>query len=110
MKSLKMIVLPLIIASTSAHATGTYLATGATVTDVVNTSSNAQNFAIKTEGGSSICAGQWMVFPEADAANSNAHQRAYSTALTALSTGMKVTIYNYINGTCVRASYIHLMK
>lgn len=103
-------VLPLLVFSTSAHAAGAYLASNATVTQVTNTGNNGQNFALQTQGGSSICEGQYITFPEADAANANAHQRAFSAALTALSTGMKVTIYNYADGTCDRASYIHLMK
>ncbi|GAA0464029.1 hypothetical protein GCM10009096_00610 [Parasphingorhabdus litoris] len=110
MKYLKIIAIPLFLLSTNAHAAGAYLASGATVTDVVNIANNGQNFAVKTEGGSSNCNAQWIIFPEANAPNANAHQRAYSTALTALTTGMKVTIYNYADSTCVRASYIHLMK
>ena len=90
---------------------GEYLARNAIVTHVANTSSNEKNFAIQVSGGSiGTCSGKWIVFPESAAANSAAHQRAYSTALTALTTGLKVQIHNYTNGTCSLASYIEIVK
>ena len=38
--------------------------------------------------------GTWIKFPESAAANPIAHQRAYSAALAALATEMKVTVFN----------------
>jgi hypothetical protein len=82
----------------------------AEVIQVINTSGNLKNFTIVTTGGSGPCVGQYIQFPETDAANGAAHQRAYASALLALTTGMKVTVHNYFDDTCNRASFIQLTK
>ena len=99
----------LIIASFNAYS-GTYVVLDAEITNIANTSSNGANFALATKGGTGPCTNQWIVFYESDASNSNAHQRAYSTALMAFATGLKVNIHNYTSSSCDHASYIEVKK
>lgn len=87
-----------------------YIANSVTITNIANTASNRSEFAIRTTGGTSLCDGQWIVFPALDASDTPAHQRAYANALLALTTGLKVNIYNYYDETCSRASFIELTK
>ncbi|MET1257498.1 DUF5992 family protein [Aliikangiella maris] len=89
---------------------GTYVIVDATIEAVGNTSGNKANFYVRTTGGAGPCVGQQITFPEADASNPNAHQRAYSAALMALSSGMKVKIHNYFSDSCDRASFIEVIK
>ena len=90
---------------------GTNLVQNAIITEVSNTSSNTPNFSVKTSGGTGVCTGgQWIVFSLEDASDAATHQRAYASALLALSAGLKVRIYNYIDGTCQHAGYIELSK
>lgn len=83
-----------------------WVATDSTVAQIANTNVNGRNFSIITLGGSGPCAGKLIIFPESDASGVEAHQRAYATALMALSMGMRVSIYNYYSSSCDRASFI----
>ena len=88
-----------------------YLVTDGTVVGVANTSGNQTNFGVLVTGGSgNLCDGVYIEFPEADAANKEAHARAYATALAALTAGLPVRIYNYVDATCSRASYIEIRR
>ena len=95
----------------SSTAVADYLVTDGTVVGVANTSSNQANFGVLVTGGSgNLCDGVYIEFPEADAANKEAHARAYATALAALTAGLPVRIYNYVDSTCSRASYIEIRR
>ena len=83
----------------------------ATVIAVANTSNNENKFGVKATGGSlNLCEGHYVMFPASDAGSPEIHQRAFAAALTALTTGRKVTIHNYHDDTCVRASFIELTE
>jgi len=104
-------VLAIVAAFASTTAFANYLVTDGTVVGVANTSSNQANFGVLVTGGSgNLCDGVYIEFPEADAANKEAHARAYATALAALTTGLPVRIYNYVDSTCSRASYIEIRR
>lgn len=87
---------------------GGQLLNGANIITLTNVSSNKDQFAIKTSGGSGICAGKAILFPSWKAVSEKAHSRAYSAALTALTTGLKVKIHNYENDSCTEATFIRL--
>ena len=95
----------------SANASADYLVMDGTVTGIANTSSNQANFAVRVSGGSlNLCEGIYIKFPEADAANKEAHARAYATALAALTAGLPVRIYSYVGNACDRAAYIEIRR
>ncbi len=104
-----LVVIAFALASTNAFAN--YLVTDGTVVGVANTSGNQTNFGVLVTGGSgNLCDGVYIEFPEADAPNKEAHARAYATALAALTAGLPVRIYNYVDATCSRASYIEIRR
>ena len=86
-----------------------YLVYGGVVTTVANTANNSDTFLIKVTGGvNNLCEGQWIQFPAGEAFNSEVHKRAYSTALTALTARMPVTIHNYADNSCTKAVQIQI--
>jgi hypothetical protein len=89
-----------------------YLVSDATVTHVANTAGNTPAlFVVQVSGGTGPCANGatiWITFPLSAAADADAYKRAYAAAMTALVTGMRVSIYNYANDNCDGASYIDL--
>lgn len=89
---------------------GTWLVQGGTVTDVANTINDTDNFAIRVTGGTTNLCSNWITFPKAEAADPETHERAYATALTALTTGVKVNIYNYDDSSCDKAVAIAVVK
>jgi hypothetical protein len=87
----------------------TYLVIGGTLTGVTSTASNQPAFSVRVSGGSTnLCSGQWIQFSQADAPDADTFKRAYAAALVALTAGTPVSIYNYIDTTCVRAGYLQL--
>lgn len=84
------------------------LAIDASVTRVSNTSSNLQIFSVKVTGGSlNACQNVWISFP-ASATDVESQKRAYASALLALTTGLRVRVYNYEDNSCDSASYIEI--
>ena len=104
------------IALFSSHlVAGEYIATGSEITQVFNTNSNKASFGIVVTGGTGTCAGKQITFPISAAGDfkdgkSDIHLRGYSTALTALTTGLKVDIYNYSGSDCENAAFIRIKK
>lgn len=94
--------------SATAHAG--YLVTGGTIAHITNTSSNSQSFAIQILSGTGPCVGAsaWIVFPLSAAPDADTHKRAYAAVVTALATGMRVSVYNYTDDNCDRASYVQI--
>jgi hypothetical protein len=94
----------------NAHAG--YLAVGVTVTKVSNTNSNDQSFVVTFTGGTGPCTSgtgsTFVIFPLSAAPDADTHKRAYAAALLALTTGMRVTLYNYTSDSCTGASYIEV--
>ena len=102
-----------IAAMTCAQANAGYLVSNATITHVANTAGNYPVFAVQVAGGTGPCsngATTWIQFPVASGADVDQHRRAYAAAMTALVTGMHVSIYNYTNDNCDGASYIDLFN
>jgi len=89
-----------------------YIVSGATVTKVMNTYSNKAQFAITVSGGSGVCANKIIIFPLSATVGENkeSHSRAYATALTAITTDIKVDVYNYSGSDCNNASFIRMNK
>jgi hypothetical protein len=72
---------------------------------------NQTKFAVAVSGGTGPCTGGvWITFPASAAPDLEAHKRAYSAALVALTTAMKVTNYNYNDNNCAGASYIEVSR
>jgi hypothetical protein len=67
-------------------------------------SGNGASFFIVVTGGTGPCITTGtqnnIYFPKASAGTPEVFDRAFSTALTALASGQKVNIYNYVDGTC----------
>ncbi|MEZ8822894.1 DUF5992 family protein [Vibrio amylolyticus] len=91
-------------------ASGTYIVKNATISSIANTSSNVDRFIIWIEGGNGVCVGKAITFPRSATTSAEVHQRAYSAALTAFTTGSKIDIHNYHGEDCTNASYIRLVK
>ena len=93
-----------------------YLVSDSEIIEVFNTGGNNSSFGVVTSGGSGPCIGKNIFFPITSAGDhlngvSNIHSRAYATALTALSTGMNVDIYNYQDeSNCNGAAFIKIKK
>jgi hypothetical protein len=104
------VVAALAFTATVNTASAGYIVQQGVITQVANTASNQRNFSVTVTGGTGPCAGTVIVFPEVDAADSKAHQRAYATALLAYMTGATVYIYNYVDDGCGRASFILMVK
>jgi len=96
------------IFSISGIAQAGELVTDAVITSVGNTSGNGPSFFVIVSGGSGLCTNQFIWFPESAAGDANVFNRAYKSALLALSTGMHVKIHNYSDNTCAKASYIQV--
>lgn len=93
-----------------AQAAGGYLVTGATVSNVFNTSANLPQFAITVAGGTGPCANTTIVFPQSSAPDADTFKRAYAQVLLALTNGMHINVYNFTDVTCNFASYINLYQ
>ena len=78
----------------------------ASISEVRNTSGNKDIFEIIVKGGCGLCANKTIQFPRSAAGSKEIHDRAFSMALTAFTTGSKVRVHNYVNNDCRNASYI----
>ncbi|MBB5212006.1 DUF5992 family protein [Microbulbifer hydrolyticus] len=94
-----------------------WIATSVEVVEITNTGSNGKNFTVKVSGGDNNypCENGQITFPLANAGNTgndiHIHNRAFSMALTALTTGSKVSIFSYEdNSVCNRAAHIKIVK
>lgn len=89
------------------------LTKGATVLEVAANPSNAKTFAILILGGAGVCAGnpsRWIIFPESKAPSPASYNKAFSIALTALSTNKTVRIHNFDDDSCRGAGFISVSK
>ena len=91
-------------------AAGAYIVQGAIITNIMSTNGNTAGFAIITSGGSGACVNAEVYFPQSAAPDADTFKRAYTAALTAMTTGMRVTIYNYADSTCLTASYVQIYQ
>jgi Family of unknown function (DUF5992) len=106
---MKIVVLLALFFSVGSYAG--YLVEGGTVTKVMNTENKTDIFQLRVEGGTTNqCEGANIKF-NGSLTSPAIHARAYSTALTALATGMTVSVYNYDSGDdCNGAAYIEISK
>ncbi|WP_325892443.1 DUF5992 family protein [Grimontia sp. NTOU-MAR1] len=102
----RIISLSLVLFATVSHAE--YIVKDAIITSIANTNSNGENFTVWVEGGSGPCTDRAVTFPRRAVSSNEIHARAYSAALSALSTNHKVDIYDYSGSNCGNASYIRL--
>ncbi|MCL6270742.1 DUF5992 family protein [Sansalvadorimonas sp. 2012CJ34-2] len=98
----------LLLLISTAHAE--YIVTEGEIISVANTSSNQQVFTIWVKNGQGVCGNQSIHFPRNAAASLEIYQRAYTTALAALSAGWKISVYDYNGSSCRNASYIKVVK
>ena len=80
----------------------------ATVIEVANSAYGGAEFAIKLSGGTGVCAGVFIIFPEAKAKSPASYKQAIATALLAFSTGKKVRIHNFEDNSCSGANFISI--
>lgn len=112
-----IVTLTLVFTGKNSLAAAGWIATNVEIDAVTNTRVNGQNFQITVSAGdgSNVCEGSDIWFPLSDAGTSGNDkdilERAFSIALTALTTGKKVSIYTYDDNTsCGRAAYIKIIK
>jgi len=86
-----------------------YVLFDATVTEIVATGSSDE-FAVVHSGGTGTCASTALVFKASEAPSADAFNRLYATALTAITTGMKIRVGNYVGSSCSSVDYIKLYK
>ena len=85
----------------------------ATIVEVSNTSSGGPDFAIILQGGTGVCASTTTAlikFPEPANQSDDSYKQAFSLALSALTTGMKVRVHNFADNSCAGASFIAVSK
>ena len=78
----------------------------ATITEVTNNSSNGADFSIRTEGGTGVCIGELIAFPEAKSQSQASTNQAFSIALAAFISKKKIRAHNYDDNGCRGASFI----
>jgi hypothetical protein len=95
-------------------AQGQYIAIDGQITKVGNTSGNGESFFVVVQEGTGPCVTTNVqtniYFPASAAGTEKVFDRAYSTALAALASGKKVSIYNYIDGSCNSAAAIEIIS
>ena len=94
-----------------------WIATSVEVTEITNTASNGKSFTIKVTGGDNNypCEDGQISFPLGSAGNAgndtDIHNRAFSIAITALTTGNKISVFSYEDDSvCNRAAHIRIIK
>ncbi|WP_299495118.1 DUF5992 family protein [uncultured Shewanella sp.] len=102
--------LTFILFASNANATGSYIVIDGIITSISNTRSNENSFTVSVSGGVGSCKDSTIIFPLSAAGTPEVHERAYSSALTAFVSGLKVKIHNYSGDNCDTASYIRLSK
>lgn len=90
------------------------IATGVIITKVGSTNWNEKVFTVTLSGGSGVCAGDVISFPEEYAQSTVAYAQAHSMAMTAFIHNKKVIISNFDNRkyknntTCTGANSIEI--
>jgi hypothetical protein len=87
-----------------------YLVQGGKITNVQNTSSNGDNYAISVSEGVGPCADRVIILPVSAVLNRDIHTRGYKAALTALSNGFLVDIYDYTGSSCSNGGQVTITK
>ena len=97
----------LFTAMASSSVFADFLVQDAIVTFVNNTTNNSYQFSIVTSGGTGPCNATAITFSSTD---SDIQDRAYQAALTALTEGMRVDVFDYDGTDCSDAAHIALKK
>nr|ACZ26228.1 SxtE [Microseira wollei] len=87
-----------------------YLVQGGKITNVQNTSSNGDNYAVTISGGVGPCADRVIILPASGVLNRDIHARGYKAVLTALSNGFLVDIYDYTGSSCSNGGQVTITK
>lgn len=87
----------------------------ATVIEVANTNNNGADFAIRLQGGSGPCVSATetpttITFPESKKQSDDSYQQAFSIALAAVASGMKVRVHNFEDDSCAGANFISISR
>ena len=90
-----------------------YLLKNATVTRITSTNWNEKTFTVTHSGGTGVCAGSGVSFPEEYSQSAIAYSLSFSTAMSAYLHGKKIDVYNYgdksLHGSvCHGASFIEI--
>ena len=106
-----------ILYANTALAEPGWIATSVEVVEMTNTASNGKSFTIKVTGGDNNypCEEGQISFPLGSAGNAgndvDIHNRAFSIAITALTTGNKISVFSYEDDSvCNRAAHIRIIK
>ncbi|CAA0113478.1 Uncharacterised protein [BD1-7 clade bacterium] len=99
----------------SSNLNAEVLAHNSQIVQITNTSNNSDMFTIWLEGGTGTCTtgDKKIAFKSGSTSHSDVYKRAYSAALTAFTTGAKVSINSYLADSsepCEDAIYIRLNK
>ncbi|CAM3826720.1 DUF5992 family protein [Vibrio aquimaris] len=109
---IKYLSLLIFMLSTSAYAG--WIAEQTKVIAVESTSGNTDTFTAIVRGGSGACVSlmgdNLIYFPHSEAATSDIHNRTYSMLLAALTSGAKVSIYNYADNSCQKAVGVRMIN
>lgn len=71
----------------------------------------SDNFFITLSEGTGPCANKNVIFPASKSPSEGFHNRLYSTAMLAYTTGSKkVRIFNPVDDSCTAATYIDISK
>lgn len=109
---LKYLSLFILFLSTSVNAN--WIAEQTKVIAVESSSGNTDTFTAIVRGGSGPCVslrGDTLIFfPRSEAATSDIHNRTYSMLLAALTSGAKVSIYNYVDHSCQKAVSVRMIN
>lgn len=97
----------------SAVSANQYIVTDAIVTKVGSTAGNGESFWVVAKHGQGSCVSQSsqvnVYFPRTAVNSEKIFDRAYAAALSALTTGKRVNIYNYADSSCDKAVAIELL-
>jgi hypothetical protein len=104
-----MIAATSIVVTTAANAGP--IVTGAKVTKVLNTRGpHDASFIVWTEGGTGPCANSYIYFYPTGGSNPEMQKRAYSAALIAMTTGLRVDIESHPDNNCQNAYFINVYQ
>ncbi|MEI8611064.1 DUF5992 family protein [Enterovibrio norvegicus] len=100
----------LVFTSLTTNAGG--LVQNAVVTAIENAQNlNQDSFVVTVSGGTGVCADNLIFFPAtATGSHQDIYKRAYSSALAALTSGMKVDIHSFSDNTCSNATWIKIKR
>ncbi|MDX1303030.1 DUF5992 family protein [Photobacterium sp.] len=82
------------------------------IDELVNLIGNERLFAVfMSTSSSGPCAGKWVRFKEANFGNNpEGYKFAFSMAATALASGKKVRLHNYLSDSCDGVTFIGVSK